>query len=480
MAVTVQLRLNPTQLSYQEPVTCEAELSNRTTTPLRQLNLGHERDLPALLLSDLRSGVTTKHVRLLREQVAPTAATVVPNGVAGRSFPLSEVLQFPAPGAYELQALYTWDGGAAHAISAPVRVDIRPVDPLSMTIAPLGGGASLTSFAAFVGRVSTGQDELELRLATLSTLNKPRVTNSVAVCPLKTLITPCLSVPANTDAGLQWLAWVDNDRLYCLPHLNGSTTEPQVIRLPGPNFKLIPPLLLQPNRPQARIPGAVALLFQPTADETGCRLLPIDIQVAAKGESLPLPAVTLEKLNPTWAQTAYLSDMSRHTFFVTRGPKRGISLHVSRWSPRQPPAAPAALASFDARLLAGDVLVTSTDWVRGVFLVQLNSLAPDECAMIQWIYGKRGTFDSADPIVINFPRSAEIAEAVVRVNEVGAAYGLLRSFDSRLAWRFVQPDGTTSPAPATVRRPADVMFRYGGDPTIIYADPGRGFQFAKP
>ncbi len=481
MPVTATIEVDRTDLCVHDRVWCTVRIENSTRNLLSDLNPDNARSLPTILLTDVASGEIVRHARGRPLGGDEPTENLDPGKSIEARRSLQDLVPLPGPGSYDLQSHYTWGGGVGEALSPPVRLEIRPVHPRNAFTVPSRGGTSGLLYTAWVQSAEPGGDEWEVWLGAIDPDRRPKLIESVKMGEVKRPLHPVLSVPPNTNPAVQWVAWLDGDAVYFALHRNGETCEPESLSIPVERAaRIIPPLLLQSSRPGEQFPGAVATLYEPDEEGTGGQFLLLYLQAAVKGGPKLKDRIPLPDLKLIWAHTAYLSSMRRSTFLIAHAAEGGCALKVSNWSALRPPAAPADLATWDIKFVAGHVMVTRGDFARGVVLGETTTPGQPRFVLHQWAYTERGEFMSADPIPVAWPRAEGIAHAIVRINEHGAAYGLLQTDDKERMWFFCKHDGSVQQLSVPIRLPADILFRYGDDPTIMYTDPDRGFQFAKP
>lgn len=494
--VGAKLELGATKLLYQQGTPCVTELQNSGKTTLRGVNPGNAGGSATLVLTDVKTGEATTHV------VPPGRGSLLkaPELEAGDAlryeFFLPHRLKAPGPGVYELRAKYQWDTGEIS--SAPVRLEFRPSVPRAAHLASPCGGIASAYHAAWINHAAPDKEEFELWLSDLSTVGKPRVGDCWKLADLKRVVQPYLSVPANKPPAVQWIGWVDEQSLCYLAHRDGKATAPQTLPLPSAHCRILPPLLQNPVTPGEPVPGADVALCEAVPGAMNWQLHVVRLKPDGKAGQESF--MNVAGFPPDWAQTVSLSNNRRWTFLLVPEAGRG-TLKLLEWSPAAlpgvaaivspnapsftPSPAPVALAALEAVPLAADLCLTSKDVVHGAILAEVGEAGTGRYAFYRWSYAGTNKLTLFDPQLLLWPSNAKITRASVGVSECGAAYALLRTDEKEgeKKWFFCDADGTVAPLTgpaASLREPAQILFRRGDDPTILHTDPGRGFQFAKP
>lgn len=481
MPGTAQLNVERTKLIYQQSTVCTAELRNGGRTVLRNVNPRNHAAGPTLVLTNRDTGMVTRHHPRGKPGGVRPPADVPPGQRLEMEFMLTELVAVPEPGTYDLQAAYEWNDGAGSAISPSIQLEITPSRPQYAHIVTPFGGAAPRYLAVWLNEPDPGEKKREVWLAHISTSKKPMVTRCTLLAEATQGAKPYLSVPPNAIPRAQWVGWVDAKNLTYLVHQRGSVSDLKSFKLPSPDCRIIPPLLQNPPARGKKIPGADVLLYERAPDGTDGTFFVL--RLAESGCSALGAPLVMSGPAPRWAETAYLSSDTRHTFFVVPV-QGGSSLRLHRWSSTRTLAGePKELASLNGDCIAGALWITAEDVVRGAVLTATGSRKNWTYTFHKWSMQPPDTFVPGEKIPLALPRDAGIQQAVLSVDVLGKPYALVMSDAPGNPWFYCAADGTVRSVPqafGAVQNPAQVVFRRMEDPTILYAAAPRGFQFAKP
>lgn len=475
MSVAAVLEASQTKLLYQQTALCKGRITNNGRAPLSNLNASTVAATPVVVVTDVQSGVQTRHARALGQEQHTPRVALAPGATREYPFSLTAVAAVPAPGLYDVQLHYTWDGG--EALSPPVRFDFAPSTPVALDLVTSKGGPAPLQHAAFLHRADPRDPGGEIWLAQLFLAGKPAVQGCLRLDAVKQLVGPRQSVPPNADCAFHWTAWISGSELRVVLQKAGAGVAPLSVPLDAPDYRIIPPLLVNVTK-SGEPEGVDALLYR--AENGAGRLVSKRILLTGKpaGDLVgPLPGMP-----PSWGQTLYLASRRRHSFFLTFEQGKQVLKHAP-W-PVTAGAAPTAkpAAAWSSPFGVAAATLTESDTIVGAVLVHAGDPAENQYQYVTWsLAGDQVTLGREIPIA--WPdRRRGLDMAILRVGSSGRPFALLRSSRDQ-QWSWCDPEGGVAPLSgpaAALQLPADIAFRGGDDPAVLFADPGRGLQFARP
>ncbi len=480
MAVTATISLDEHDLLYQQVAICTAELRNADKAAVRNVNPRNLGGGPTILLTNVDTGDVSRFSQPRKQGVPPQLVDLAGGAQLTREFALSDFIEFPGPGKYDLQAYYEWDGGAGEATSPPVRLTLRPSNPRTAWVESTHGGAAPYYAIAWSGPRDATDTRHELYLSTISTVKRPRVIECSLLEETAGPVQPYVSVPPNAAPHVQWVAWVADSSLHYLIHQSGRVSNAMKARLPSAHCRIVPPLLQNPPKRGKNVPGASVVLYERAPEATEGHLLVLHL--SANGTVRSEAPMVLLGPAPRWAETAYLSNQERYTFVATLS-ERKTALQVLPWSAHAGLKAPVPLADWPGRCVAGDLWLTEDDQVVGALLLESGPDTARTYAFQTWKYRHPNQFDAVGKIDLSVPTDMGLEYANVSINAAGRPYAMVRGNGKGRPWFYCDAKGSVMPMPRAAEEyqaPMQVLFRRTTDPTIMYTVAGRGFQFAKP
>ncbi len=472
MSVTAVFEAPQTKLLYQQTAFCTGRITNNGRRPLANLNPQTIAATPTLVLTDVQTGAQTRHAKLLaQEQMTPRIA-LQPGASRQFDFSLTDLAAIPGPGAYDAQLHYAWDGD--ETLSNPVRFEFAPSYPKSADLVTTKGGVAPLQFAAFAHQPDPRDAQYQVWSAQLFLAGKPRVQHCVKLGEVKQLVTPRQSTPPNVDCALRWTGWIEGGDLRLVVQRGTDGVAPFSVKLESGIARIVPPLLVNFDKKWA--PEGVDVLLQRSAG--GLLVKTIDLT----GKVVSERAIALPGLPPAWGTTVYPPTLRRHSFFLSFEKGKQVLRHLA-W-PTAANTAPAAkdAAAWPSPLGFAAATLTADDSVVGVVLVHAGDPAENEFRYVTWKVQDDGVVIDRE-IPIAWPdRRRGFDLAILRISAGARPFALLRAARDQV-WHWCDASGAVTPltGPAEkLQTPADIAFRGGDDPTILYTDPGRGFQFARP
>lgn len=480
MAVTAKIELEANKLLYQQTTKCTAVIDNAGNKTLNNVNPRNYDGGPTFVVTEVASGTVSKFRRERPGGQAPYQVDLPAGYDLSFEYSLTQIIRFPGPGTYDIQAHYAWDGGDMEVLSPAVRVELVPATPRTLGVASGKGGVAPIYYAAWANALDGGKS-FEVWLSEIITVPKPRVVNCFHLADVKQPVEPVVSVPPNEDAFLQWIAWLEKNKLNYVSFLDGEVDPVASTKLDSDDYRIVPPLLQGvPGRGKHATPGVDVLLLETVPGESGGAWTVAHIDGNGKGQ-LEGP-IDLSGARPRWAHTAYLAKQARHTFFIT-SEKNKSSLLTTSWSPVKPPGTAKSLTQWPAQFVAASLWWNDENEIGGAMLGAKGEGPDATYALYPWRYDASGAFKALDEVPVGWKSEHSIDVAIVRVDANGNPYALLRTDPKGPGWSFCQPNGsvvTLTGPPERLQLPAELIFGGGTDPLVMFGDPGRGFVLSPP
>jgi hypothetical protein len=475
MPATAVLEASQTKLLYQQTALCKGRITNHDRSPLASLNPTTVAAAPTIVVTNVQTGAQSRHARLLgKEQHTPPVA-LAPGATREYPFSLTQEVLFPGPGAYDVQLHYEWSTG--ETLSPPTRFELAPNNPQTLDLVTSKGGPAPLQHIAFLHRPDPRDTGGELWLAQLFLAGRPAVQDCVRLESIKQPLIARQSVPPNIDCSFHWTGWIQGNELRLVLRRHRDLSAPVIVPLDAADYRIVPPLLVNVAK-NGDPEGVDVLLFRPNG--AGGRLVGKRILLAGK----PAGDVTgtLPGLPPSWGQTVYQTNRRRHTFFLGVEQGKQVLKHLPWPTLSGPPLNVKAVAGWPSPFGVGCATLTESDTIAGAVLVNAGDPAENQYKFVTWaVNGDQFALDREIPVAWPDARRG-LDMAILRVGTSGRPFALLRAARDQV-WHWCGPDGAvrplTGPA-AQLQLPADIAFRGGDDPAIVFAEPGRGFQFAKP
>jgi hypothetical protein len=403
--------------------------------------------------------------------LAPGASVA---GVAG----LLDLAKFPAPGEYDVALEYEWDGGLGVARSQPVRLKLRPCAPTRARLDSIFGGRDASQHLLWVDSAS-GQGELVLSILRL--FGRPRLDGSTSLGPIGLSAQPVIAVPANgADAPRRWIAWLERGGVRGLRLTDGA---PDGKRLEFPELPAVPTTLLGALlNTSADGSEAAAVLCQ--RRENGH----LNVQIGTIGDSGAFaagPMLKIEGARLIWGGAFTLAGGEHRIHALTQSgadESPSLALHALGWASGSKEIKPVGLARFETHGLAAALALERDDSTRGALLTVDRPHLDDRAVLLRrWTQAPGGAMQWLDPIPIGVPAGPPIQEVRMTIGMLGEVFGLIRQAGEPWA-RFNHDANVAAPlvqAPPSPDGFVDIRLQARGRPALIYADPPRGFAFAR-
>lgn len=503
MPVRVTFKIKSKQMMVHGSATCAATIENDTHHVLTRVNSGHLKGRPAIVVNRTDYNASTR----FSPQVPGNDVVIMPDLEPGakdtHAFDLAEIVKFEGPGHFQIQALYSFNGGDGEALSPAVPFTVLPTTAVASDTVPLMGATSNLLFHTWVCRVdhpaktppeSGGQDgvkngaqpepSFELMLSKIHTSRRPHLTGTLRLAEVTAEVKPVLSAPPHTTPNDQWIAWNQEGSLRFVHHRVGQVSPVLSGKLPSPSSRIISPLFL--HEPSEEHPTGAAAAFVCAETQAGTDLHEIRLH---EGGAEAVNAPTHLGFRPMWAKAAYRTDKSQLIFFVVNDkPQEKPHFAVKLRRTPVPDRLAHTIDIFSARAsaIAFDLLLTRSDAVRGVVLAATSREPNAPLYLYPWVYhadtadgGPYGDWSTGSAHRVPWPHAKLPCRCIVRINEYGRIC-LLLAADEISPWWYYSTDGTicTTNAPST--GPADIVFRYGDDPSIMVSSTQTGYRFMKP
>ncbi len=481
MDVTVEVKLENTKLVHQQSVDCTVVLHNKSRNVLHDICPDHSGGGPTMILTDTETGQTSRFSTPKKPGAVYRPIDLRAGDDRDYIFYLTQLVQFPGPGVYDLQAEYVWDNARNAAVSPPLRVELLPNNLEPRHIVSPTGGAAAIYFATCTQESSAKPGKQELWLANINTSKRPRVHNLISLDKVDGKIKPYLSVPANTQPIGQWIAWIENKKLAYLAHKSGKVSDINTTKLDKRDWTIVPPLLQNPPAPNEKIAGADVLLYARDL-EAAVGSLEV-LHISMKSSSMARDSLTIPGPMPTWWETAHVKPLRRFTFLATSTGGE-THLRVTKWGAASSPKNLEDLASWPGHCIGGAIWVTPESLVVGAVVIDTEAFKKHSYAFHTWSMNAQGEFQPGSSIPINVPEGTKVRRAIVSINIGQAPFALLDAGTQSGPWYFAESDGSVKSVPVEIVSnggvPLQVLFRREVDPTIMYLRPGWGFDFIKP
>jgi hypothetical protein len=371
-----------------------------------------------------------------------------------------------------MQACYVWGSGAGDVCSTPVTVEVIAANPRNAHVVSARGGPSELYTAAWLQTPTSGSGH-EIWLSHIRTGGKPMVAQATHLADVPGPVHPFISVPPNAAPLVQWVAWLDDQRLNYLLHANGEASAPESVKLNGSDWRIVPPILQQPEPRGGGLPGADILLHSPATEQ----LMIVHLQAGAA--PLVDPPTGLAANRVRHALTAYLSSGKRQTYVCT-AEAGGCGLYSIAWGSNATTSPAQRLAELSVSPLAADVGLSTKDEVFGAVFGEAQSGTPG-FAFARWSSDPRSGFKDIGRTDVRLPSGVGVERAIVRIDTEGWPWALVLGDSKAPGWYFVRPTGAAAPLEVPAEsKPTDILFRPGDDPVVVFTHNSRGFQFHKP
>ncbi len=481
MDVTLEVKLKESQLVHQQSVECTVVLHNNSRNVLHDVNPENIGGGPTMILTDMETDQTTRFMTLKKPGAAYRPIDVSAGSTTDSVFFLTQLVQFPGPGSYELQAEYVWDNGRHTTLSPPARIELLPNNLKPHHIVSPKGGASSLYLAVCSQESQAKPGMFELWLASFTTSKRPRVHNLVRLENVKEQVKPYLSVAANTQPTVQWLAWIENQKLAYLANVPGQDSDVKKAKLDKRDWTIVPPVLQNPTGRGQQVPGADVLLYSrdPDAAAGTLQVLSVDTDGTVMGRDV----LAIPGLMPTWWETAHVKSVRRFTFLAMSSGDE-TKLAVAQWAALGTPKTLEELATWPGHCIGGDTWVTPDDLIVGAVVIGSGDPKKPDYAFHTWNMSPLGQVQLAPAVPIAVPEGIKLRRAIVSVNIGQDPFAILEAGTQSGPWYYAASDGSVKSVPIEIASnggvPTKVLFRREVDPTIMYHRPGWGFDFIKP
>ena len=428
MSLKVELQIEKPVLLLQENCLIRVAITNDGREPVLALAPPRCYTLPGIKVVNTKTG-WEKLFRKEKNLFSREEPEAIPPGqTLFAQYPIFDLVVFPAPGDYELSAMWEWDNGQGKAYSEPVALTVAETRPVFVSLESAAGSPSILQPGVWVNAVG---EKASLCRVIVEGGRKPRLGGIATLGELNTVTAkPALSVPA--AGGLtssQWAAWFERDTLrigQIVANPDPALTMTELLLSPVPKL-LVPPLnhVEGPRGIEGRF-----FLWQGTPDGLTSRFQAVTI--GTRGEPEASANAPLTGAQPNWVEAAFLKDGRARTYALaklqtpaeakavppdtaSKQPGSVGLLGVEWGADNQPTGAAQTLGKWEGEALAGALLIADDGVVYGAALIYGPGPAPDRKLFLQpWSHAADGAFTAGEPIVIprapaQHPESAQIA-----------------------------------------------------------------------
>lgn len=467
MSIDATLKLNKIQIVFQQTTRCLAELINDSDEPLIGINSKNRKGAPTISLKNIKTGEMFYYADLLMPDAESLVYSIEPGGILSHDLQLSNFLQFPTAGFFELQAHYEWKDGKTQ--SAPVQVEVIRANPQSL-ITATSYGSQLGNIYAVWTNIENGKNALYFSKINSSFETKFEWSKKIAEIAESPNL--AISIPPNAIPTRQVIAWISGSQLNYVIHTNGRF-ETKKITLDSDDYQIISPLLedlfVEGNRQFTEV-----LLMKKNANGW-------QIQIVLLNDSpiLSYLASQIEGIPPKWIQTAYRSTAERRNFFILAHSHEGansLQLAMCKSIPLNLPESPIYLTTWNGTFMTADLLTTSDDRIVGAAFVSRKNESKTEYVIQKWQLTKNNELVLSTIHLIYWNENQTIEDAILNVNGEGATFALLKSANK---WYWVNQNGEVSflaELSEAILFPAKIIFIEQIYPAILYTDKDAGLK----
>lgn len=480
MPLHIEMTIEPTEMVFQRDAICEFKVTNRGKQTVTLSRPSPTSIMPVVRIVGLQTGqeeVFRRELSIFRREFVQE---LKPGESLSGHFDLSERIEFPAPGDYEVVLEYDWNEASATARSEPVRLKLTPSSPRYLTRVSAAGGISNTHYLLWI---NSAAEKPQAMMARMTLLEEPKLYDIHVLQVMAGSERPVLSIAPNRRAAShQWVAWLEGGKLQGF-RLKEAETDGQVIRSPQlpdvPTF-IIPPLL--PAAATGPDEAATVILCQ-TAD-TGQSNIQLGV-IEADGNLAGGPAAPIHGGRPVWGEGVCLSTGMNRIYAVaseTAGEQKTSTLQCIAWPAGAGEMQQAGRHEVEGQWLSAAVALDGEDMLRGALLTQTKLGAGLAVIKLhRWSHGPDGQMELAEPLAISWPEHEGIRDARLGIDLQGIVYGLVQS-DSGSWSYFTSQDPSSKPvaSPAgDASGQVEILILGGLAPAILFTQPQTGFHFSR-
>lgn len=463
MSVKAILKLNKTKLYFQQTTRCYTELQNDSDETLNYINPTNWRGKATISLTNLETDEKSFHSQMiLPEMEQPNLSLTVGNKLKDE-FRLSNIIQFPSCGIFELQSHYEWQDGKTE--SEPVRVEILASYPQSLFTETSRGSQIGDIYCLWTNR---SEDKKSIHFAKIDSSYEHKFIWSHKVAEIDEITTSSISIPANTIPSHQYIAWISESKLKYVIH-NEEKFQGHSIKLDEGKYKIIPPILEDPFV-EGVTQRAEIVLVKKNVDSWQLLLLVLDdSHLLSKSENI-------SGVSPKWTKTAYRKDGVRHTFFIF-DENNEVKLSSSSWKLRQNPPTPKLIKTWQGNFLAADQNLSNNNNIFGVALLKKNKNKL-RYVIKKWGVNNENQLNSIQEIPLNLEEKLSIENAIIRINGEGTPFVSFKIKDEN-NWFWIDKTGEISSLSKLLPErslPMDIIFIDEIYPAILFSDPICGLK----
>ncbi len=475
MSFTIEIKLGRTDLLVQENTSCTLTLTNTTNSRVEAL---HPLPNPSQLtfrVTHIKTGVDTFFRPEPREFDDPQKIAFEARQADRVVVSLLSKIKLPAPGEYEIAAIWIWGAGAP-AESNAIRVKVSAFTPRNLVLYH----ADYPVFTAATLNAATDPPTLLRAAIRLVPGGGFERLDSLGAVNLRTAAV-LSDGPNQTVLPGDWAAWLEGDQLHALhfdPDL--GATKPRKAGLPSAAFRIVPPLFSGVPGDEGGHPTGAALLLgidpRGGASLHTVALAPDEAPKLFVSTALPGPA-------PGWVESRATSEGVRFVVYA-RDEDGRVTLNIRAWpdKPEGAHATPKRLAEWPAaRLVGGSLIIDPDDVFRGVVVFWDTSAAKPVLTIVNWLAMPGGKYEELTRRTIEHDSDSGITTSVIRLFQSGFFAVLLRSEGRR--WTLWDPIRGLSklPPPLDITPlPLELAHIKSDQPIVVAGTIETGVQFLRP
>lgn len=478
MSLEISLAVPRAKLKIQEDMLLKAALRNQSrASAIRVPVFGPAAEWPRYRVRCERTGQESLFTGRNRSFKPGQAYDFLParDGLE-IGFHLRDCIRFPEPGRYTIVAECAWKDGQEIAKSAPVTIEVEPMNFLRAS-------ASMTQEAYagmfFVFWTDAGDPKT---LKGREPVFRSLVMNDLAPA-LAGVSELEFSIPLGSDFRIAtlpnrspgknvWMSWMEGrDVVSRTISYDSPTVSREILtKLPDVRVSLL-------SNPLSRdiFNLEIPLWLGDKDGETG------KIQVAqvnAGGQSRPAgDAMLPAAIHPVWSQTVFLSGGERRLYLLFSD-KGKLKLGVVGWQHPMELAPLQQLAQFQGEFAGAGVSLHLNDDAAGILLLR-DKDAKHEVQAVSWIQYPNGAFEAAPPHPLRVEGAEKLERVCVKVNERNEPFIAVKS--ASRDWRLSRMGEDFEPIPGPAGQAKglfEMILNASGYPLFVYSQPGQGLAFS--
>ena len=477
MALGVELKLQKTDLLFQENPSSKLVLTNKGAAPITVHNPTFDPTGLAVKVVEMSTHSETVHQGTKPSWQQDEYQTLAPGQKLEFEYPLSSLAEFRRPGEYRVSAIVDYSGpagGKERAESDPAAVKVLPVTARNLSLAYATGGWSAYLYGVSVNEAANPPALVRHIFSLLP--ESGGVVDALPGPPISTGAKPFVSQPGNGKISeAQWVAWLEGSTLN-VTHIDPNLGLLPVKQwpVPGPAAELVPPLHIDSTDDPTRRSAGSGLLMSELPEGQHVKLQAVHF--SPSGEISPGAALTFDGERPVWAESHEKSNGSRLVTYAQKV-ETGWALFAVPWPDSKKTApAPRKLGEWPGRPVAFGTALTPEDAIVGAVVLQFRRGRNLSIKVATWSMSDKGEFVMQPSRDVPWDPRLPVENAIVRISPRESVAAVLTDGEGR---RFVFPSsGKLQVAPgslAVTKLPLDVAFVGQTQPVLIAAQEGLGF-----